>query len=126
MYSSSKFKLFSVLLTLLLGCAADAYAQTSCSGGKVDLKACGAAGDDAADDSPALQSAFDALAAAGGGTLDVPEGRYRLASPVSKHFLNQASVIIRGHGSATVFHFASGPGTTNITLQGPSRCSSRT
>ncbi|MCA1615669.1 MAG: hypothetical protein LC800_16525 [Acidobacteria bacterium] len=72
----------------------------------------------AADDSAALQAAFDALAAAGGGTLDVPEGRYRLGSPVSKNFLSQASVIIRGHGSATVFRFASGPGTTNVSVQG--------
>ena len=118
MHRVSRFQVFPVLLFLLLFFAADAYSQASCTGGNVDLKVCGAVGDDAADDSPALQAAFDALAAAGGGTLNVPVGRYRLASPVSKNFLNQGSLIIRGHGSATVFHFASGPDTTNIAVLG--------
>ncbi|HEX8352419.1 MAG TPA: glycosyl hydrolase family 28-related protein, partial [Pyrinomonadaceae bacterium] len=40
----------------------------------------GAAGDGVTDDGPALQAALDALAAAGGGTLLVPAGRYAIVT----------------------------------------------
>ena len=43
-------------------------------------------GDGMADDGPALQAALDALAAAGGGTLIVPAGRYAIITPVAKDF----------------------------------------
>jgi inhibitor of cysteine peptidase len=46
----------------------------------------GAAGDGVTDDGPALQAALDALAAAGGGTLHVPAGRYAIVTPVAKTF----------------------------------------
>ncbi|MGH9967359.1 MAG: carboxypeptidase regulatory-like domain-containing protein [Pyrinomonadaceae bacterium] len=63
----------------------------------LNLSDFGAVGDGVTDDGPALQSALDALAAAGGGTLFVPEGRYAIATPVSKDFTNLASsVTIQG------------------------------
>ncbi|MBA3246980.1 MAG: carboxypeptidase regulatory-like domain-containing protein [Pyrinomonadaceae bacterium] len=63
----------------------------------VNLRNFGAVGDGAADDGPALQQSLNALSAAGGGTLFVPEGRYAINTPVMKDFSNlSASVIIRG------------------------------
>jgi carboxypeptidase family protein/pectate lyase-like protein len=58
-----------------------------------DLSDFGAVGDGVADDGPALQRALDALAKAGGGTLLVPEGRYAIATPVSKDFTGLASSV---------------------------------
>jgi hypothetical protein len=53
------------------------------------------------DDGPALQSALDALANAGGGTLIVPDGRYAIATAVSEDFSGQAAVVsIQGAPSA--------------------------
>ena len=56
------------------------------------------AGDGVADDGPALQRAIDALAAGGGGTLTIPAGTYRIATPVVKNFssIPGATVTIRG------------------------------
>jgi hypothetical protein len=63
----------------------------------LDLKDYGAAGDGITDDGPALQSALDALADAGGGTLLVPAGRYAIVTPVVKSFAGlDASVTISG------------------------------
>ena len=42
----------------------------------------GAVGDGQTDDGPALQAALDAVIAAGGGTLNVPAGRYAIVTPV--------------------------------------------
>src|SRR5262245_62209318 len=58
----------------------------------------GAAGDGVADDGPAFQSALDALASAGGGTLFVPAGRYLVTTPVAKSFssLTNATITIQG------------------------------
>lgn len=67
----------------------------------VDLKDYGAVGNGVADDAPALQEALDDLAAAGGGTLNVPAGKYRLATPVSKEFPQTAQLIIKGVPSST-------------------------
>ena len=62
------------------------------------------AGDGVADDGPALQRAIDALAAAGGGTLFIPAGRYFVATPVSKDFsgVSAARVKILGVPSLTM------------------------
>jgi len=57
------------------------------------LRDFGAVGDGVADDGPAFQSALDALAAAGGGTLFVPEGKYAIVTPVEKDFTGLASSI---------------------------------
>jgi len=62
----------------------------------LDLRDFGAVGDGLTDDGPALQSALDALAAQGGGTLLVPSGRYSIVTPVEKDFSNISQVIIRG------------------------------
>lgn len=58
----------------------------------------GAAGDGVIDDGPAFQSALDALADAGGGTLFVPAGLYLIKTPVIKDFsaLNDGTVTIQG------------------------------
>jgi len=59
----------------------------------LNLRDFGAVGDGVADDGPAFQSALDALAAAGGGTLFVPEGKYAIVTPVAKDFTGLASSI---------------------------------
>src|SRR5690242_17336727 len=62
----------------------------------------GAVGDGVTNDGPAFQAALDALAAAGGGTLFVPEGQYAITTPVSKNFAGLASSItIKGVESTT-------------------------
>src|ERR1051325_1649998 len=63
----------------------------------------GANGDGVTDDGPAFQSALDALAEAGGGTLFVPGGRYFIASPIIKDFSgSNASITIQGVPSDTM------------------------
>ena len=59
----------------------------------LNLRDFGAVGDGVADDGPAFQSALDALAAAGGGTLFIPEGKYAIVTPVAKDFTGLASSI---------------------------------
>lgn len=62
----------------------------------------GATGDGVTDDGPAFQSALDALAAAGGGTLFVPQGKYVIVTSVSKNFTGLAeSITITGVESLT-------------------------
>jgi len=69
----------------------------------VNLKDFGATGDGVTDDGPAFQKALDALAGAGGGTLFVPDGKYVIATPVSKNFSGLASSItITGVESLTM------------------------
>ncbi len=62
----------------------------------VSLQDFGAVGDGVADDGPALQAALDALAAAGGGTLIVPSGRYAIITPVEKDFSGVSNLVIIG------------------------------
>src|SRR5215208_528118 len=61
-------------------------------------------GDGVADDGPALQRALDALADAGGGTLLIPAGSYRISTPVIKDFsaLSGAKIKIQGVPSDTM------------------------
>ena len=81
---------------------AAARARTAPAPADLNLRDFGAFGDGVTDDGPALQRALDALAAAGGGTLNVPAGRYVIGSPVVKNFNGLAApVTIRGVGSAT-------------------------
>ena len=62
----------------------------------------GAVGDGITDDGPALQEALNAIAAAGGGTLFVPAGRYAINTPVQKDFTGLgASLTILGVESLT-------------------------
>src|SRR4030095_16573655 len=68
----------------------------------INLTDLGAGVDGEADDGPAFQSALDALASAGGGTLFVPQGRYAIVTPLSKNFSGLASSIaIEGVASLT-------------------------
>jgi Carboxypeptidase regulatory-like domain/Pectate lyase superfamily protein len=79
--------------------------------GVVNLRDFGASGNGVADDGPALQSALDALATAGGGTLFVPAGRYAIITPVQKNFAGLASsVTIQGVASSTPVPPPTAPG----------------
>ena len=51
-----------------------------------NLRDFGTTGDGVTDDGPALQSALDAIAEAGGGTIFIPAGSYLVATPVIKDF----------------------------------------
>jgi hypothetical protein len=70
-----------------------AFARAVPEAVELNVRNFGAVGDGVADDGPAFQKALDALAAAGGGTLFVPEGKYAIATPVSKNFTGLASSI---------------------------------
>ena len=84
----------------------------------LNLKTFGAIGDGAANDAPALQAALDALILAGGGTLFVPPGKYRIATTVSANFLNTASVVIvKGAGSASQLFIATGESANALELR---------
>lgn len=66
--------------------------------GAFDVKAFGAKGDGAAEDTPAINKAIDAAAAAGGGTVVFPAGNYlcysiHLKSNVELHLENGATII---------------------------------
>ncbi len=80
-----------------------APAGASAQGGGVtfDLMDFGAVGDGEADDGPALQRALDAAAEAGGGTINVPAGRFAILTPVSKDFGGAGSLVIQGVESTT-------------------------
>jgi hypothetical protein len=68
----------------------------------ISLADYGAVGDGVVDDGPALQSALNGLADAGGGNLFVPDGHYAIATPVSVDFSGRAfSVTIQGTPSAS-------------------------
>jgi hypothetical protein len=78
----------------------------------LNLRDFGATGNGTTDDGPAFQKALDALAAAGGGTLFIPEGKYVIASPVSKNFNGLASSItITGVESLTMPAPPTAPGS---------------
>jgi Carboxypeptidase regulatory-like domain/Pectate lyase superfamily protein len=65
----------------------------------VNLRDYGAIGDGVADDGPALQLALNDLA--GGGTLQVPAGKYLIVTPVLKQFSSDAALVIEGAPSST-------------------------
>jgi hypothetical protein len=100
-FSNCFIRLSSIAIILLATFAANAQPSSN----KVhNLSDFGAVGDGVADDGPALQKALDALHAAGGGTLNVPAGRYLVTTPVAKDFssLSEANVIIQGVPSLTM------------------------
>lgn len=77
--------------------------STFATPGTLNVRDFGATGDGVTDDAPAFQKALDALATAGGGTLLVPEGKYVIATPVSKDFNGLAATItIAGVESLTI------------------------
>ncbi|MFW6066338.1 MAG: glycosyl hydrolase family 28-related protein, partial [Planctomycetota bacterium] len=71
-----------------------------------DVRDHGAAGDGQADDTEAFRAAIAAAKEAGGGTVLVPEGRYRLTGVVH---LDASNIVLRGEGS----------GRTKLLLQRP-------
>ena len=62
----------------------------------IDAAEFGAIAGDDKDDGPALQRALDAAAAAGGGVVRLPAGRYTLASRIS---IKTSGVVLQGAGS---------------------------
>lgn len=83
----------------------------------LNLRKFGAVGDGSTNDGPALQAALNALSTAGGGTLYVPPGKYRIATTVSANFLNSASsVVIKGGGSASQLYIATGENANALQL----------
>src|SRR5215813_1734888 len=96
------YLLGSCLILLCLNSAAPGARTHSPDSEPLNLRDFGAVGDGVTDDGPAFQSALDALAAAGGGTLFVPEGKYAIVTPVSKNFAGLAtSITIKGVESLT-------------------------
>jgi Carboxypeptidase regulatory-like domain/Pectate lyase superfamily protein len=100
----------SIALILCAGFATSAKtrrsanSQATSSETIINLSDFSPAGDGVTDDGPALQSAIDALADAGGGTLLIPAGSYLIATPVIKDFSGSsaANVIIQGVPSLTM------------------------
>jgi hypothetical protein len=89
-------------LCLLLPCLSRTTFGATPDTQELNVRDFGAVGDGVTNDGPAFQAAFDALAAAGGGTLFVPEGKYAITTSVSKNFAGLASSItIRGVESLT-------------------------
>jgi len=83
----------------------------------LDLRDYGAVGDNKTDDGPALQKAMDALAAAGGGRLVIPPGKFLLKTPARTNFLGKASAVrIEGSGSAGQLVVNVGKGATAVRL----------
>jgi hypothetical protein len=93
-------------------------AQCLASEGLVSIRSCGAVADDLLDDAPAIQAALDALVVAGGGVLDIPSGRYIIASEIVRDFLNTTAshVVVRGRGSASTLHITAGDDKTALWL----------
>jgi Pectate lyase superfamily protein/Carboxypeptidase regulatory-like domain len=100
------------LCLILLSLNSAAFGSHAVESEPLNLRDFGAVGDGVADDGPAFQSALDALAAAGGGTLFVPKGKYSIATPVAKDFTGLASSItIIGVESLTPVAPPSAPGS---------------
>lgn len=84
----------------------------------LNLRSFGAVGDGVADDGPALQRALDALATAGGGTLQVPPGTYAIATPVARGFSEKASAVaITGEHSTLAIDVAGNGTGLNLTSE---------
>jgi len=81
---------FVALCLFVPSLSRNAFGATSI---ELNLRDFAAAGDGVTNDGPAFQAALDALAAAGGGTLFIPEGKYAITTPVSKNFTGLASAI---------------------------------
>ena len=97
-----KISLLAIFLVALVGSASAAFAQkTSPYAGAFDVKKFGAKGDGKALDSPAINRAIDAAAAAGGGTVLFTAGTYRAFSIRLKSnvglYLDQGATILAAH-----------------------------
>jgi hypothetical protein len=87
----------AVIVAVLSGLwGATVYAQTGCA----DPRAFGALGDGVQNDGPAIQAALDSVA--GGGTVCLSPGNYRVASTVYKNFAGTSPrIVIKGSGSGS-------------------------
>ena len=103
-----RLSVFAATLAIILLITMTARGKTTHSPqtGAVTLNVAdfGAVGNGVADNGPAFQSALDALAAAGGGTLLIPAGSYLIATPVFKDFaaLPNGTITIQGVPSTTM------------------------
>lgn len=66
-----------------------------------DVKDWGALGDNVQDDSPFFQDAMDAIMAAGGGTLFIPPGNYKLLSAITFNDDADFGLLVKGVGAAS-------------------------
>ena len=73
-----------------------------------------AAGDGVANDRAAIQGAIDAAAAAGGGTVLLPAGTYRVDSENADALTLRSNVVLRGAGRAVTTLSESGSGGTSV------------
>ena len=96
--SNSLLARAGALAAIVLFCTIAANAQNLNSFNLADFEA---VGDGVADDGPALQRALDAVAQAGGGTLFIPAGLYKIQTPVVRDF-GGVSVTIQGVPSDTM------------------------
>jgi uncharacterized protein (TIGR03437 family) len=84
------------------GATRSRHASTAGATVTISLADYGAVGDGVTDDGPALESALNGLADAGGGNLFVPDGHYAITTPVSVDFSGRASsVTIQGTPSSS-------------------------
>lgn len=98
-------------LCLILPCLSRNAFSATPETTELNLRDFGAVGDGVTNDGPAFQAALNALAAAGGGTLFVPEGKYAITTQVIKNFKELASSItIKGVESLTPVSPPSAPG----------------
>lgn len=89
-------RLLAVVLTLLIGGATLAPQGQEAPAPNYSVTAFGAKGDGKTDDTAAFQRAMDARAAAGGGVVAVPSGRYLIKT----HLTIPASVTLEGEWRA--------------------------
>ena len=80
-----------------------------------NVKNLGATGDGVTDDGPAFIAAL--AAAAGGGTVVIPDGTYRIGSALPRNFTGGVSIVGAGSG-ATVLVFPNGTDGLMLTLTG--------
>ena len=96
-----KRSLVAVLVVALSAVALDGSQKSAPFAGAFDVRKFGAKGDGKALDSPAINKAIDAAAAAGGGTVVFPAGTYRSFSIRLKSnvalYLDQGSTILAAH-----------------------------
>lgn len=87
--------------------------------GEVNIKDFGAKGDGSTNDSAAISSAMDVVRVngAGGGTVFIPPGKYRINSAITQNFTSAGvSMKIRGVGNASQFYITVGIGVVGMTF----------
>jgi hypothetical protein len=107
--SKTAVRLGAATFALSLGNPGRASAQQQSGNDAFNVMDYGADGDGQTDDSQAFAAALDAAAEAGGGTVLVPNGKFVIASPISKRFASVApKIILRGRGTSSQILIKSG------------------